>query len=96
MKVIGLISLRDAQAFEDYRQRVADTITQYGGKVLFRGRLAKTFWNELDLCRVDSMVEIDFPDAVSATRWAAGPEYQALLTVRAAAMRLTLLGFEPS
>jgi len=39
-------------------------------------------------------VELSFPCREDAERWATGPEYARLLTVRAQAMALTLFGVE--
>lgn len=94
MKVIGLISLKDAGAFEQYRSQVGATIERYGGVVAFRGSPKEIFWNEIHLPSFDAFVEIDFPDRDSANRWATSPEYQSLIAIRSQAMSLALVGLE--
>lgn len=93
IKIIGLIKLLDSSAFDEYRSQVGATIQRYQGTVLFRGALAATYWNELQAEQPDAMVEIEFPSADDAARWASSDEYRALLDARGRAMRLTLLGF---
>jgi uncharacterized protein (DUF1330 family) len=93
-RVIGLITLQDHSAFEEYRSQVGATIAQYGGKVLQRAAVDRIFYNETGACLPDSLVDIDFPSAEDAQRWADSPEYGHLLEVRGRAMRLLLIGFQ--
>ena len=90
MKVIGLIALKDAAAFEDYRRQVGDTVAQYGGQVIARGRQLGYLWNELGGEDFQAYVELSFSSEAQARQWAASPEYQALLPVRSRAMKPTL------
>jgi len=92
MKVIGLIALKDAEAFERYRSQVGQTIACYGGTVAFRGSRDQVFWNELACAEFNAFVEIDFPSPEAATQWANSPEYGALLAVRSEALSVTLFG----
>lgn len=90
MKVIGLIALQDAAAFEDYRRQVGATVERWGGRVASRGPHLGYLWNELGSQDFQAWVELEFPDEARARQWAASPEYQALLPVRQRAMKLTL------
>jgi uncharacterized protein (DUF1330 family) len=92
MKVIGLIALKDAGAFERYRSQVGQTIECYGGTVVFRGTRDQVFWNELGCAEFNAFVEIDFPSPEAATQWAKSAEYGALLAVRSEALSVTLFG----
>ncbi|EXI85314.1 MAG: hypothetical protein AW11_03637 [Candidatus Accumulibacter regalis] len=90
VKLVGLIKQLDPAAFEDYRSRVGATVTSFRGQVIYRGKLAHAFWNELDSDNFDAFVELEFPTLEDATQWAASADYQELLAVRSRAMRLTL------
>lgn len=90
-KIIGLIRLKDHQAFEEYRNRVGETVSLYGGRVCARASFDQFHWNELGCPPFDALVELEFADPGQAKRWADSPEYQALLGVRQKAMDLTLL-----
>jgi len=94
VKLIGLIQVRDSAAFSVYREQVAATVERYNGRVLARGRQTTMLWNELDCPPFEFLVELSFPSADDAQRWADSPEYTALLSVRTQAMRLTLFGVE--
>ena len=94
MKVIGLIKILDQEAFAAYRSQVGETVARYGGRVEFRGEKKFMPWNELGCQDFDAYVELSFPDQDQAERWAASPEYAALLLVRGKAMALTLFGIE--
>lgn len=92
IKVIGLIELKDAQAFEEYRTHVGQTVAQYHGHIEHRGVITDVFWNELDCKPFSAYVELSFPSKEDAKGWAQSAEYQALLKVRQQAMTLTLFG----
>lgn len=94
VKIIGLIHLKDPAAFEIYRSQVGATVETYQGSVVARGAVGKTYWNELPCGEFTAFVELQFPSATDADRWAASPEYQALVPVRAQAMDLTLFRVE--
>ena len=94
VKIIGLIRLKDPAAFEIYRSQVGATVEKYHGIVVARGTAVKTYWNELQCGEFTAFVELQFPSAIDADRWAASPEYQALVPVRSQAMDLTLFRVE--
>jgi len=94
VKIIGLIRLKDPAAFEIYRSQVGATVEKYQGSVVARGTAGKTYWNELSCGEFTAFVDLQFPSSIDADRWAASPEYQALLPVRSEAMDLTLFRVE--
>lgn len=90
IKVIGLIELKDLQAFEEYRSQVGKTVEQYSGTVAYRGKVHTPLWNELACAPFSAFVELEFPDLASASNWANSDQYQSLLPIRSEAMKLTL------
>ncbi len=90
VKIIGMIWLKDLQAFEVYRSQVGATVERYEGSIVCRGTVDKTYWNELPCGEFSAFVELSFPSAEHADRWAASPEYQSIVAVRQEAMDLTL------
>lgn len=90
IKIIGLIRLKDSAAFEIYRSQVGATVERYNGSIAARGPVDKTYWNELPCGAFNAFVELAFPSAEDADRWANSPEYQAIVPVRGLAMDLTL------
>jgi uncharacterized protein (DUF1330 family) len=91
VKVIGLIELRDEEAFDQYRSQVGQTVELYKGSIKNRGSVVDIFWNELDCSPFSTFVELEFPNATDAMTWANSPEYQALVPIRNKAMKLTLM-----
>ena len=89
-KIIGLIRLKDQNAFEIYRSQVGATVERYNGSVTARGTCDKFYWNELDCGEFSAFVELSFPTPDDADRWASSPEYQAIIPIRNDAMDLTL------
>lgn len=94
--VLGLIELQDPAAFEKYRAQVGATVEQYGGRIAQRGVRGEIFWNELQCKPFSAYVQLEFPTAADAQRWAASPEYLALVPIRNQAMQLTLFSMLPS
>jgi uncharacterized protein (DUF1330 family) len=94
--VLGLIELQDPLAFEEYRAQVGTTVEQYGGRVMQRGVCGDVFWNELECKPFSAYVQLEFPTAIDAQRWAASPDYLALVPIRNKAMQLTLFSMLPS
>ncbi len=90
VKIIGMIRLKDMQSFEIYRSKVGATVELYGGAVAARGAVDKFYWNELPCAEFSAFVELSFPSAEQADRWAASPEYKGIVAVRQEAMDLTL------
>jgi uncharacterized protein (DUF1330 family) len=94
--VLGLIELQDPLAFEEYRAQVGTTVEKYGGRVMQRGVCGDVFWNELECKPFSAYVQLEFPTAIDAQRWAASPDYLALVPIRNKAMQLTLFSMLPS
>lgn len=85
---VGQIRVKNAEAWEDYRSRVGDTISQYGGALLFRGQLEHVFSGEM---LQDNVVVLQFDDIDSAKRWHDSAEYQALIPIRDRGADVTLV-----
>lgn len=80
--------MKNAEAWEDYRGRVGDTIRQYGGELLFRGQKEQVFSGEM---LQDKVVVLQFEDIESAKRWHDSAEYQALVPIRDRGADVTLV-----
>lgn len=94
VKVIGLIELKDPEAFEIYREQVSDTVQRFNGKVACRGNVSDIFWNELDAEKFSSFVELIFPTLTDAQNWAKSPVYQDLISIRHQALRVTVFSVQ--
>jgi uncharacterized protein (DUF1330 family) len=89
--VIGQISVKDQEKWDEYRSQVAATLAPWGAELLFRGKLRCVFAGSHP--HTDTVV-IRFPDALSAERWHTSPAYQALIPLRLAAADVDLLCYD--
>jgi len=88
---VGRIRVKDAKAWEWYRQQVGATIVRYGGEVVFRGALQQAFSGAGDH---DSVVALRFENPDAARRWHDSPEYQALIPVRDQGAEVSLVLYQ--
>lgn len=89
--LIGHITVRNAEHWTQYRSRVPATLTQWGGELLFRGRLADTLSGEQPYAET---VVLRFPDLASIDGWHCSADYQALIPIRQAAADVMLASYE--
>jgi uncharacterized protein (DUF1330 family) len=88
--VIGHINVKNNDRWAEYRSKVPQTLVQWGGELLFRGRRAEVLTGEHPY--VDTVV-IRFPDAKSITGWYNSEAYQALIPIREQAADMVLVSF---
>ena len=88
---VGQIHVRDVAAWEEYCDRVGNTIKQYGGEVLFRGQRERIFSGNM---LHDKVVVLRFEDIVAANRWHDSPDYQSLISIRDQGADVTLVLYE--
>ena len=86
--LISDVTVRDAKAFEAYRNAAADSISKYGGTYLARGGAVEVLEGDWTP-RVIILVE--FPSTDRAREWYSSPEYQAALEYRADALSRNLV-----
>jgi uncharacterized protein (DUF1330 family) len=84
------IDVQDAEAFEEYRKHVPETIAKYGGRYLVRGGKTETLEGDWQPGR---MVVLEFPNREQARKFYDSPEYAPLkaLRLRATTSRLLLV-----
>jgi uncharacterized protein (DUF1330 family) len=74
--LIANIEVIDAKGFEEYRQKVAPLIAQFGGRYIVRGGDVRRLEGSLPIRR---LVVLEFPSADAAQRFYDSPEYQPIL-----------------
>ena len=89
--VIGHIRVKDPAKWIEYRDQVPETLTPWGGEIIFRGRC-------LDVLNgahaYTDVVVLRFPDAAAVAGWHASPAYQALIALRDEAADVFLTSYE--
>ena len=86
--LISDVTVRDAKAFEAYRNAAAGSIKKYGGKYLARGggiEVLEGDWTPR------AIILVEFPSTDRAREWYSSPEYQAALKYRAVALSRNLV-----
>lgn len=86
--LISDVTVREPAAFEDYRSRAAASIEAFGGRYLVRGGEISVLEGEH---RPSALVIVQFPDAATAKRWYASPEYASALEIRDQALERSLI-----
>lgn len=77
--LVAELEVTDPPVFEEYRKRVAATISAHDGRYLARGGTLESLeggWNP------KRMVILEFPSLAQAKTWYGSPEYQELLKLR--------------
>lgn len=86
--LIANMEVTDPAKFEEYRQKVAPLIAQFGGRYLVRGGEVRRLEGHLPIQR---LVVLEFPTAEAALRFYESSEYQPLLKIRLASARSDLV-----
>jgi uncharacterized protein (DUF1330 family) len=89
--VIADIEVKDARAYETYRNGVEPTVRKYGGRFIVRGGQVSAV--EGAWCP-QRLVVIEFPDMAALEAWYASPDYAPLLELRLAASTGRLIKVE--
>ena len=94
--LVSDVSIRDADAFQTYRTRAADSIARHGGRYLVRGGGVDPLegtWSPR------TIIIVEFPSMEQAHAWYRSPEYASALDVRDKALSRNLIlvdGITPS
>ena len=77
--IIVDVEVRDAEAFEPYKQPTAASIAQYGGRYIIRGGKHETLEGKWHPTR---LVVLEFPSVEAAKRWYTSEEYGKVKPIR--------------
>ncbi len=89
--VIGHITVKDAEKWNEYRNRVPAILEPWGAEKIFRGKLASILSGEHT--HPDTVV-IRFPNSKSIDGWYASLAYQSLIPLRKKAADVVLLAYK--
>ena len=89
--VIGHITVKDPEKWNEYRSKVPATLEAWGAELIFRGSLSSVLSGRHD--HSDTVI-IRFPDSEAVNRWYSSPAYQALIPLRKIAAEIDLLSYE--
>ena len=86
--VIGDIEVTNPAAFQEYRNRIFETVQKYGGKFVIRG--GRLSHKEGDW-QPRHVVMLEFPNFEQAERWYNSPEYKPLIGIREKSAKTNLI-----
>lgn len=86
--LISDVTVRDAEAFQLYRTRAADSIARHGGRYLVRGGEIEPLEGAWD---PRTIIVVEFPSLEHARAWYRSPEYASALKVRDKALTRNLI-----
>ncbi len=89
--LIGHITIKNEEKWNQYRSRVPATLTEWGAEVVFRGKCGLVLCGRHDY--TDTVI-IRFPDRAALESWYRSPAYQALIPLREQAADMVLVGCE--
>lgn len=89
--VIGHITVKDEQKWQEYKSKVPATLEPYDAKLVFRGSMKSILSGTHN--HKDTVV-IKFPNTDIAEQWYCSDEYQELIPIREAAADIDLITFE--
>jgi uncharacterized protein (DUF1330 family) len=77
--VIADVTVKDPEAYAEYRRQVPATVAKHGGRFLVRGGAWESIEGDW---RPGRVVVIEFPDLAAARAWYGSQEYAPLITLR--------------
>jgi len=89
--LIADVDVIDPAGFAEYQQKVAATITQYGGRYLVRGGTTEVLEGAWSPKRC---VVLEFPSMAQLKTWYASPEYAPLIAIRERTTKSKLMAAE--
>ena len=89
--LIGQITVRDHEAWNQYTEGVRDSLSPFAAEVVFRGRRASVLAGDHGK---ELAVVIRFADHDTLLRWFRSDAYQALIPLRDRAADVVIVGYE--
>ena len=89
--VVGHITVKRPEQWDEYRARVPATLAPWGAELVFRGQQRPALAGELPH---PDIVVIRFPSLDAVNGWFASAAYQALIPLRQQAAEVVLLSYE--
>jgi uncharacterized protein (DUF1330 family) len=89
--VTGHIVIKDMEKWNEYRDKVPSTLTQWGGELVFRGQKIAVLNGQHPY--TDTVV-LRFPNAAAAQGWHDSPAYQTLIPLRSQAADVVLVSYQ--
>lgn len=71
--VVGHITVKNSTMWDEYRSKVPETLTPWGGELVFRGKQVAALSGENPYADI---VVVRFPNVAAVNAWFSSPGYQ--------------------
>ncbi len=88
---IGNITVKDEAKWSEYKSKVPETITPWGGELVFRGEKLKNYSGNSK--HTDNVI-IKFPNQQALDDWYQSDAYHALIPIRELAADIDLISYQ--
>jgi len=89
--VVGHITVKNPEMWAEYRSKVPETLTPWGGQLVFRGKQLAALAGDNPH---PDIVVIRFPTITALNSWFSSAAYQSLIPLRQQAAEMVLLSYE--
>lgn len=89
--VVGQITVKNPEKWDEYRSQVPGTLVPWGGELVFRGKQVAVLAGGNPH---PDIVVIRFPDVAAVNGWFESAAYQALIPLRQQAADVDLLSYQ--
>ena len=89
--VVGHITVKNLVMWDEYRSKVPETLTPWGGELVFRGKQVAVLSGENPYADI---VVVRFPSVAAVNAWFSSPGYQSLIPLREQAAEVVLISYE--
>jgi uncharacterized protein (DUF1330 family) len=89
---VARLTIKDPEKFKDYASKAPQTMEDFGGVFLFRGKAEKNLTGGSDDHQVTVIYQ--FPSLEMAGQWYASQAYQSLIALRDEAADIQIFGYE--
>jgi uncharacterized protein (DUF1330 family) len=89
--VVGQITVKNPEMWAEYRSKVPETLTPWGGELVFRGKQLAALAGDNPH---PDIVVIRFPTITALNSWFLSAAYQSLIPLRQQAAEMVLLSYE--
>lgn len=88
---ISTVTIKDAEKFQQYAGKAAQTFAAFGGELMLRGKAGDALAGS---CSHQAVGAVRFADMDTLKTWYKSPDYQALIPLRDEAADMTLVTYQ--
>lgn len=89
---VARLTIKDPEKFKNYASKAPQTMEDFGGNFLFRGKLGKNLTGGSDNHQLTVIYQ--FPSLEVADQWYASQAYQSLIALRDEAVDIQITSYE--